>query len=109
MRLSFSFNVQLCHINSQWALDYESLTQKMSGLSANSTGCYSIPSSASSHQHFSICTRCPLLETQLQDSHAEVRQLTDKLEKLQRTNDQRNREVEQLENENRAIQWQVGY
>ena len=40
----------------------------------------------------------------------EVRQLTAKLETLQKKKniDQRNRQVEHLENENRAIQFQVG-
>jgi len=96
----------VCSINisSQWALDYESLTQKMS---ANSTGCYSIPSCSSSHQQFSVCTRCPQLERQLEESNSEVHQLAAKLETLQHTIDQRNREIEHLENENHAIQFQV--
>ena len=77
-------------------------------MTANSTGCYSIPSSTTSHQHFSICTQCPQLERKLDESQNEVRQLTAKLETLQKTIDQRNRQVEHLENENRAIQFQVG-
>ena len=97
--------LQLCHINDQWAQDYESLTQKMT---ANSTGCYSIPSSIASHQHISICTQCPQLERKLDESQNELRQLTAKLDTLQKTIDQRNRQVEHLENENRAIQFQVG-
>ena len=80
-------------------------TQKMT---ANSTGCYSIPSSIASHQHISICTQCPQLERKLDESQNELRQLTAKLDTLQKTIDQRNRQVEHLENENRAIQFQVG-
>ena len=76
-------------------------------MSANSTGCYSIPSCSSSHQQFSLCTRCPQLERQLEESNSEVRQLAAKLETLQHTIDQRNREIEHLENENHAIQFQV--
>ena len=38
----------------------------------------------------------------------ELCQLTAKLDTLQKTIDQRNRQVEHLENENRAIQFQVG-
>ena len=41
-------------------------------------------------------------------SQNEFRQLTAKLKTLQKNIDQRNRQVEHLENENRAIQFQVG-
>lgn len=85
------FPTQLCHINNQWALDYKSLTQIMS---ANSTGNYSIPSCSSSHHHISVCTRCPQLERQLEESNSEVCQLTAKLEKPQRTIEQKSQEVE---------------
>ena len=61
-----------------------------------------------SHQHISICTQCPQLERKLDESQNELRQLTAKLDTLQKTIDQRNRQVEHLENENRAIQFQVG-
>jgi len=74
-----------------------------------SEGCYSIPSSTSSHQHSSMCTQCLQLERQLEESQNEVCQLTAKLETLQHTIDWRNREVEHLENENGAIQFQVGW
>ena len=74
-----------------------------------SAGFYSIPSSTSSHQHSPMCTQCLQLERQLEESQNEVRQLTAKLETLQRTIDWRSREVEHLENENGAIQFQVGW
>ena len=53
-------------------------------------------------------SQCPQLERRLDESQNEVCQLTAKLETLQRTIDQRNRQVEHLENENRAVQFQVG-
>ena len=53
--------------------------------------------------------QCLQLERQLEESQNEVRQLTAKLETLQRTIDWRSREVEHLENENGAIQFQVGW
>ena len=74
-----------------------------------SAGCYSIPSSTSSHQHSPMCTQWLQLERQIEESQNEVRQLTAKLETLQRTIDWRNQEVEHLENENGAIQYQVGW
>ena len=52
--------------------------------------------------------QCPQLERRLDESQNKVRQLTAKLETLQKTIDQRNQQVEHLENENRAIQFQVG-
>ena len=61
-----------------------------------------------SHQHISICTQCPQLERKLDESQNELHQLTAKLDTLQKNIDQRNRQVEHLENENRAIQFQVG-
>lgn len=85
------FPTQLCHINSQWALDYKSLTQPMS---ANSTGNYSIPSFSSSYHRISVCTRCPQMERQLEESNREICQLTAKLEKPQRTIEQKSQEVE---------------
>ena len=92
--------LQLCHINGQWAQDYESLTQKMT---ANSTGYYSTPSSTTME-----CTQCLQLEKRLDESRNEVCQITVKLETLQYTIHQRNQQVAHLENENRAIQIQVG-
>ena len=97
--------LQLRHINNQWAQDYESLIQKMT---ANSTGYYSTPSSTTSHQQLPICTRCLQLEKKLDESRNEVCQITAKLETLQHTIHQRNRQVAHLENANLAIQSQVG-
>jgi len=37
-----------------------------------------------SHQHISICTQCPQLERKLDESQNELRQLTAKLDTLQK-------------------------
>ena len=79
----------------------------MQKMSANTTGSYSVPSCSSSLQQFSVCTQCPQLERQLEESNSEVRQLTAKLEGLQCTIGLRNQEVAPLENESCAIQFQV--
>ena len=83
--------MQLCHINNQWAQDYESLTQKMT---AYSTGC----TSTASHQHIS---KCPQLGNESQNKFWQV---VAKLEMQQQTINQLNQQVEHLEN---AIQFQV--
>ena len=98
------FSLQLCHINDQWAQDYESLIQKMP---ANSTG-YHSTSSTTSHQHIPICTQCLHLEKKLDESQNEVFQITAKLETLQHTIHQSNQQVAHLGNASRAIQNQVG-
>lgn len=100
----YYFPLQLCHINDQWAQDYESLIQKMP---ANSTGYYST-SSTTSHQHIPICTQCLHLEKKLDESQNEVFQITAKLETLQHTIHQSNQQVAHLGNASRAIQNQVG-
>ena len=102
--ISLSVFAQLCHINQQWALDYESLTQNVS---PNSTGLHSATGTRSVSPL--NCMDCHSLRNQLEDATKESRTLLFKMQRMQSKMDRKDQEINHLESENKAIQMQVSW
>lgn len=115
-------NEELCRINNQWALDYQSLSDKVK----NATGCYSVQSNSSSGHSsaraspvpYSMqqlpCLQCSQRELQLEAKREEIKVFQRKLEdlrgemrKIEVLLERRDRDVQRLTSENSAILLQV--
>ena len=115
-------NDEVCRINEQWALDYQSLSDQVK----NATGCYSVQSgSSSSHSsaraspvpaamYAPPCLQCAQMELQLEAKRDEIRAMERKmddlkgdLKKIEAVLEQKDRDIDRLNSENHAIFLQV--
>ena len=115
-------NDEVCKINEQWALDYQSLSDQVK----NATGFYSVQSGSSSN-HSSAraspvpasmyappCLQCAQMELQLEAKREEIRSLERKMEDVKSELkkhaaivERKDRDIDRLTSENQAILFQV--